>query len=191
MQKISEFTSIKKGISIKQAIEIMNQSRYKILFVVDNNDALVGTVTDGDLRRYLQSGKINLRDDITVLYNRNPRFNWFYELPEKQTQLTSMKINYLPILDNQKRILYVLRFDINFQEKSSIKNKVVIMAGGKGTRLLPLTRVIPKPLVPYKDKTIIEKIMEQFITCGFEKFILTINYKGEMIKNYFERLIIK
>lgn len=59
------------------------------------------------------------------------------------------------------------------------------MAGGKGTRLYPLTKVVPKPLVPFRDKKIIEQIMEQFINSGFDEFILSVNYKKELIKNYF------
>ncbi|MDN5342779.1 MULTISPECIES: sugar phosphate nucleotidyltransferase [Oceanotoga] len=166
-------------------IEYINDSIHKILFVV-KDEILIGCITDGDLRRKIKSDDFVAKD----IMNDNPKFIFEEDFENKnQKELINNMVNYLPILNSNKKLLKIIYFDINFQEYYDINNtKVVIMAGGKGVRLLPITKIIPKPLVPFKEKTIIENIMEQFIKYGFYDFIFTINYKKEMIKTYFDEL---
>lgn len=186
IKEIKDFSTVKKEDDINIIIEKLNSSPYKILFVVEENK-LVGTITDGDLRRYL----FNRKNDIlkAKAYNiMNSQFKYIFVEDYKKLTLKDyleLKVEYIPIVNENMEIIRVINIPINFQELSNLKTKVLIMAGGKGTRLYPLTKVIPKPLVPYKDKTIIEQIMEQFIKSGFDEFILSVNYKKELIKDYF------
>lgn len=178
------FKMIGKDFSGDKMIEYINDSVHKILFVTGEKGELIGSVTDGDLRRNINKNNFTAEN----IMNRNPKFIFekdFKNITEKE--ILKNKVNYLPVLDENKIPVKVIYFDLNFQEYYD-DIKVVIMAGGKGLRLLPITRVIPKPLVPFKEKTIIENIMEQFIKYGFYDFIFTVNYKKDMIKSYFSEL---
>ena len=186
IKEINDFTLISKDATMDQIIENLNKSTYKILFVSENNKIL-GTLTDGDIRRYIYDKKNNL-SKLKAIDMMNSKFKYIYEDEYEKlsyNDLLKYNVEYLPILNKNMEIVKVIRIPINFQELSKLKTKVLIMAGGKGTRLYPLTKVVPKPLVPFRDKTIIEQIMEQFINSGFDEFILSINYKKELIKNYF------
>lgn len=190
IKKLFEYETIKLNKTIAEAIDLLNEAKHKILFVVDEGMCLKGTITDGDVRRFLRKVDINLKKNIVNIYNTN-----FHSVSgdslkkiKDYSELSAFNVNYLPVLNDKSQILYVFALDINFQLKEMKKNKVVIMAGGKGTRMLPLTKIIPKPLIPYKEKTIIENIMNKFITSGFDNFIFTLNYKKEMIIDYFQNL---
>lgn len=189
IKEINDYTLVEHSASINEVIEKMNNSSYKILFVVDTNK-LVGTITDGDIRRCIYDKKNNISElNASEIMNTNPKYILFDEYNKLSNKdIMNFNVEYLPILNQNLEILKVVRIPINFQELKRLKTVVVIMAGGKGTRLYPLTKVIPKPLVPFKDKTIIEQIMEQFINSGFDEFILSVNYKKELIKNYFSEL---
>lgn len=188
IKKIYDFKRIEVSHSLKEAIQMLGESEYKILFVVKNN-SLLGTLTDGDIRRALSRNSLNLNEEIARFMNESPKYISEQEYQNSNKDILKKKqVNYLPVINENKEVQFVLFFDINFQLQSELKNKVVIMAGGKGTRLLPLTRVVPKALVPFKDKTIIEKIMEQFLDSGFKDFILTLNYKASMIEDYLAAL---
>jgi len=189
IKEINDYTLVEHSASINEVIEKMNNSSYKILFVVDTNK-LIGTITDGDIRRCIYDKKNNISEiKASEIMNINPKYILIDEYNKLSNKdIINFNVEYLPILNKMFEIVKVIRIPINFQELKKLKTVVVIMAGGKGTRLYPLTKVIPKPLVPYKDKTIIEQIMEQFIRSGFDEFILSINYKKELIKNYFSEL---
>jgi len=189
LREIRDFRIVKKGESILKVIEYLNDSPYKIVFVVED-DKLVGTITDGDVRRSIYNSKVSI-DNLRVedIMNYNCKYiNYIDYQKASESDLIKYNVQYLPVVDEKMRIIKVVCFSINFQEISSVKTKVLIMAGGKGTRLYPLTKVIPKPLVPFENKTIIENIMEQFIKSGFDEFILSVNYKKELIKSYFTEL---
>jgi len=189
IKEINDYTLVEHSASINEVIEKMNNSSYKILFVVDTNK-LVGTITDGDIRRCIYDKKNNISElKASEIMNTNPKYILIDEYNKLSNKdIINYNVEYLPILNKNMEIVKVIRIPINFQELKKLKTVVVIMAGGKGTRLYPLTKVIPKPLVPFKDKTIIEQIMEQFIKSGFDEFILSVNYKKELIKNYFSEL---
>jgi len=189
IKEINDYTLVEHSASINEVIEKMNNSSYKILFVVDTNK-LIGTITDGDIRRCIYDKKNNISEiKASEIMNINPKYILIDEYNKLSNKdIINFNVEYLPILNKMFEIVKVIRIPINFQELKKLKTVVVIMAGGKGTRLYPLTKVIPKPLVPYKDKTIIEQIMEQFIRSGFDEFILSVNYKKELIKNYFSEL---
>ena len=126
------------------------------------------------------------RDDILVAKNTD----------NKDLILSQMKkerIEFMPVVDSDSKLVDILFWEDYFDEKSRITGKrlnlpVVIMAGGEGTRLRPLTNIIPKPLIPIDDKTIVEDIMDRFIDVGCIDFTLSVNYKADKIKEYFERI---
>ena len=186
---------ITPNATIKESLKKFNLVGEKTLIVVDDNKKLLGTLTDGDIRRHLFNTG-NLEESITNIYNPNPKYIYNYESKEKAKQLMlENKIEILPIVDQDKVLIsYIVWTDL-FEEHiyyyhptKKIDIPVVIMAGGKGTRLDPFTRVLPKPLLPIKNKTITEHIIDSFKKFGFYKFILILNYKGKIIESYFNTI---
>jgi dTDP-glucose pyrophosphorylase len=188
---------INKNTSILNALKKMNIAGTKCLVVVDKNDIFLGTLTDGDLRRLILRSK-NLNLKISKSYNEKSIF--YFEksmnLKKIKKKMLQKKIDLVPILDQERKLksYITLDTDIPYPFKISnkkIKNPVIIMAGGKGTRLDPFTRVLPKPLIPIGDQTMIEKIINGFSTQGFKKFFITLNYKSQIIENYLDDAIKK
>lgn len=176
--------------SIKDAMQRLNETAGKILFVVDENKRLLGTITDGDIRRGIINGKefvdsvVNVMNKVfTAAADDNPNI-----LEYAKQAMLKRKIEQIPVLDNKGRIIDLILWSDILDEKTNIikpelkPNQIVIMAGGRGTRLDPFTKIFPKPLIPLGNKTIIELIMERFYKYGFYKFIYTLNYKKEYIK---------
>lgn len=191
---------INGNISIINALRQLDETAEKVLFVVDNDNKLLGTLTDGDIRRYILNGK-SLEDSIAWVYNKNPKFllDQEYSTEKAKRVFLTYKITLLPIIDKSKKLKNVVSWDKIFSEGSKIavgkskklKVPVVIMAGGKGTRLDPFTKILPKPLIPIGDKPIIELIMDKFHEYGMEDFYVTLNHRSKMIKAYFEEFKIK
>ena len=181
---------IKEDLTVKETMKKMDIGAEKILFVVDENNILLGVITDGNIRRYLLSDG-GLNDGISGIFNSNPIcFKEDTDRNEIKRVLIEEKIEVVPIIDENKRIINVLHWADVFEKdngyvKSKINVPVVIMAGGRGERLDPFTKILPKPLIPIGDKPIVEIIMDKFSQQGVEEFYITLNYKGEMIKSYF------
>lgn len=182
-------------ISIIEALRRLDETAGKALLVVDIEDHLMGTVTDGDIRRYLLNGR-SLEDNIIGVYKRDPirltRDNYSEE--KAKAIFLEYKISLLPIIDKDNRVIDVISWDRAFSDEDlggkrkirAINVPVVIMAGGRGTRLDPFTKILPKPLIPIGDKPIIELIMDRFHESGMKDFYVTLNHKSKMIKAYFE-----
>lgn len=180
---------------LKIAMRLLNDAAGKTLFIVDNNDKLIGSITDGDIRRAIISG-VGFEQLISNIMFKSPRFvrraeNAFDK--KAKNFVHNEKLYAIPILDETDRIVDVFLWHdffeyhpLSHQTVTKMKNPVVIMAGGKGARLDPFTKILPKPLIPFGEKPIIEKIMDNFSKYGFENFILTLNYKKEIIKMYFK-----
>jgi len=181
----TDYVTINVHTPLREAIKKLNDTADKIVFVIDRDSSLVGTLTDGDIRRYIEKNGPKL--DVTVfdVMNKHPKFVYEEQLEKLMySDFLKYKVNFLPVIDKNKRIKNVIHVPLNFQRIQQFKSKVLIMAGGKGTRLYPLTKVIPKPLVPFGAKTIVEQIMDNFIKSGFDEFIVSVKYKKEMIKEY-------
>lgn len=187
---------IDEKATITLALKKLKISGNKCLVVLDKNKILLGTLTDGDLRKkIILSG--NTKGNIKKIYNRNPHVINEKKLHTQKKKIISLfvkkKLSLIPIIKDKKKFVRVLSYE-NFikKEKKFKKSKItcpiVIMAGGKGTRLKPFTNILPKPLMPIKDKTVIEKIILGFKDQGFKNFIITINYKAEILKAYFKEL---
>jgi len=182
---------IKESISIKEAMRQMSKVGEKILFIVDRQRRLKGSLSDGDIRRWVLKGG-HLSENIRGVYSKDPiSVKRNYKMEGVKQLMLNKKIEWIPVIDEDKKIRDVLLWgNVFVNRKSPIKKKitlpVIIMAGGKGTRLDPFTKILPKPLIPIGDKTIIEMIMEKFIKYGIREFTLSINHKAKMIKAFFE-----
>lgn len=183
---------IKPEITIKQALKHMDEVGKKTLFVVDDKDRLCGAVTDGDIRRWILKGA-SLNGKVVKVMNKNPIFlKEGYSKETAKKLMTSNVIDCLPVVDGQKRIISAIwwldLFASKFKKQRKIDAPVVIMAGGEGSRLLPFTKILPKPLVPIGEKPIIEIIIERFVEYGCNNFYLSLNYKSDIVKAYFSNL---
>ncbi len=181
------------SLSLKEALSSMSKSGEKCIVVVDKKGSLLGTLSDGDIRKSILAGK-NLDDSIEDIYQRNCVFlreNEYDESTAKEI-FSSKRIDLIPLINDKDiviEIIYWEKFLGGRKEKStSLDIPVVIMAGGSGTRLAPFTDVLPKPLIPVGDETIIEKIIKKFTSVGIERFYFTVNFKSKLLKAFFEEL---
>jgi len=185
--------TIHPNITIRQAMKTLDKTAKKCLLVVDDSNKLLGTLTDGDLRRSILAG-MKFSEDIASCYQVEPTilFQGSYSNEEAKQMLRDKQLDLIPIVDEKRLVVdYVTwsSFGEGHKPKElSLNVPVVIMAGGKGTRMEPFTKVLPKPLVPINEKPIIEHIIERFSDLGCKDFHLTINYKGRILKAYFEEL---
>ena len=171
--------------TIKEALKIIDSGAVKIALVVDENDKLLGTITDGDIRRAILKGK-NLEDGIEDIYFKNPITVSIDENKENIINLCiSKKIYQVPVVDKDGKIVKIILLDEILKPKE-YSNRVILMVGGLGTRLRPLTENTPKPMLSVGGKPILQTIIERFRDYGFRNITLCVNYKAEMIKEYFE-----
>ena len=187
---ISKFVA-RKDVTAVQAMQLIDNNTHGILFILNEKDELIGSLSDGDIRRWIiKTGDLNGRAE--KLMNKNPKM--LLE-NEKKTGFEFMKSKHIasvPIVNMEKKIVDILFIS----DKPSVAENsdglkgtpVIIMAGGKGTRLYPFTKILPKPLIPIGDIPILERIINRFYNCGADDFYLTVNYKKEMIKSYFKEL---
>jgi len=170
--------------SIIEALKIIDHGALQIAIIADRQNKLLGTLTDGDIRRAILKG-ISLESSVALIMNRNPITASIHE--SKQNILARMKmkgLHHIPIVDDQGHLMNIeLINDLILIEKK--ENWVILMAGGLGTRLSPLTDDCPKPLLKVGTRPILETIIEGFMEHGFHKFYLSINYRGDMIRDYF------
>ena len=170
--------------SLSQALTNLEQLiNEKILFVVDKENTLLGSITDGDIRRNLLKNN-SFNKTIESVYEPSPKF--FYENSidlKKLIELRKEAIQVIPIVDQQKRIVDIFNYSLY---KSYLPVDTVIMAGGRGSRLAPLTDTKPKPLLEIGGKAIIEYNMDRIISYGVKNFWLSVNYLKEQIKTHFK-----
>lgn len=170
----------------------MDVANKKLLIVMENNK-FISLVSIGDIQRAIlkklsldSSVKNIFRNDILVA-STNDNKKQILSLMQKE------RIEFMPIINENRELVDVMFWDDCFHGKNiaygtKLNLPVVIMAGGGGTRLRPLTNIIPKPLVPINEKTIVENIMQKFIDVGCDDFIFSVNYKAETIREYFEKI---
>lgn len=178
---------ISPNTTIIQTMRVIDKSSLQFAVVVDKDKdmKLLGTVTDGDIRRGILKG-LPLETYITEVMNHSPIYErtgkkvfYYKELMRKK------KLKQLPIVNNENQIQRIL-FSDDVDQVAEKENTVILMAGGLGTRLRPLTDDIPKPMLKIGDKPILETIIESFREFGFTNFILSVNYRKEIIKDYFQ-----
>ncbi|MFJ7889402.1 nucleotidyltransferase family protein [Lysinibacillus xylanilyticus] len=177
-------TLVNKNNTLLDTMKIIDDSSLQFAVVVDEEQHLLGTVTDGDIRRGILRGE-GLDVTITSIMNPDPISARRGQKYHKYKQLMKSKmLKQLPIVDDNNRIINILFAD-NI-ETSLNKNKVVLMLGGLGTRLRPLTNDTPKPMLRVGNKPILETIIEGFKQYGYTDFIFSVNYKKEVIQDYFQ-----
>lgn len=172
------------GSTLRQAIQNLDESTLQIVLVVSEDGTLLGTLTDGDIRRGLLRG-LDLDSPIDSIIHEDP----LVAPPEmdKHSALQVMQVNrvrQLPVVDKNRKVidLYLLKELLQPKHRPS---PMVIMAGGKGTRLRPHTENCPKPLLPVGGKPMLEHIIERAKAEGLTDIILAIHYLGHMIEDYF------
>ena len=188
---------IREKDKIIVALKKLKISGKKCLVVLGKNDILLGTLSDGDLRKNILSTG-DIKGTIKNIYNKKPYYINRDNLKEKKKLvniLIKRKLNLIPLVKKNSKIFIKAIFYENIIKNNDYKNKIktnntpiVIMAGGKGTRLKPFTDILPKPLMPIKNKTVIEKIILNFESQGYRNFIVTVNHKAEILKAYFKEL---
>ena len=183
---------VKPDITITQAMKLLDETAEKVLLVVNEKEHLLGTITDGDIRRYILNGK-DLKGTISKAYNKTPLYlsKEDYTSSELKQIFLDKKIELLPVIDNNGKVINYFSWESVFgnglrSENKAISAPVIIMAGGKGTRLEPFTKVLPKPLIPVNEKPIIDYIIEQFMHFAISHFHVSVNYKAKIIKAYLE-----
>lgn len=170
--------------SIIKAMQQIDRNTKGIVYVLKDKK-LVGAITDGDIRRFLLK-KGDLNDNVLKIANGCPKYLEEGQDKNVYHEMNRFKVRSMPILNSNKEIVKIYFEDECVEAKKEALNiPVVIMAGGKGTRLYPYTQILPKPLIPIGDKTITEHIMEHFIDYGCDMFTMIVNYKKHFIKSYF------
>jgi dTDP-glucose pyrophosphorylase len=177
-------TLVDASSSIRHAIEVIDTAKLQIALIADDDGRLLGTLTDGDVRRAILRG-VSLDGPVSDVMNANPKTARRDDDPAVLLSIMRQHhIHQVPLLDPQWRIVGLETFDhLNRHERRP--NTVVLMAGGLGTRLLPLTNEMPKPLLHVGHKPILETILEVFVEHGFERFFLSVNYMAEKIESHF------
>lgn len=182
---------IAPDITILGAMKQMDEIKMKILFVY-GGDKFEGILTLGDIQRAIIKGH-SLTEAVEKILDRNKIYAYSSEpIDTIKQKMEAIRAELMPVLQDGE-LVEVYTWEDLFGKSSEPQKKlidlpVVIMAGGKGTRLKPITNVIPKPLVPIGDKTILEVIMDQFEGIGCHKFYMSVNYKADMMKYYLSQL---
>jgi len=175
---------LRKESTIREALKIIDDGAIRIAIVLDANEKVVGTLTDGDIRRGLLRG-LNLDSAIENLYFKEPTLANINDSKELIVQKAiSKQIYQIPIVDDEGKLVKIEDL-AKLLKTNARKNRVVLMAGGLGSRLRPLTEDIPKPLLKVGNKPILETIIENFAKYGFVNITISVNYKADMIKAYF------
>lgn len=176
---------IKEDDSILDAMRTFDASGRKTAFIVDEDKKLLAAVSEGDVRRFILSGG-DLNDPVKNIANYKPRSLKEDERDDAYDFLRRHNIQGLPIVDENGIVIDTVFWSENhYKKQSELSCPVVMMAGGKGTRLYPYTRILPKPLIPVGEKPIAELIMDSFSEYGIDRMILVVNHKKNMIKSYF------
>lgn len=179
---------IDKSITIKDTIKALDKGAKKVVIVTED-EKLVGIVTDGDIRRWiLKNG--DLKENVSKVMNDSPVYLDYIYKDNAKKVMVDKSIECLPLVDDKKRVVDIIFLNggLNSNNFEKIDVPVVIMAGGQGTRLYPYTKILPKPLIPIEDIPIVERIINRFNDYGCKSFYLTVNYKKNMIKAYFNEI---
>lgn len=183
---------ISPTVSLLDAMKLMDEIMVKTLFVLER-EHFEGIVTLGDIQRAIINN-ISLKEPVNHILDKKKIYGHISEDDESiKRKMRTMRAEVMPILDDNGELIDAWFWNDLFKmkeltQREKINLPVVIMAGGKGTRLKPITNIIPKPLVPIGDKTILEMILDQFEEIGCTKFYMSVNYKADMIKYYLSQL---
>jgi len=179
-----EFFFINTSDSIQKAIQFIDKGAIQAVFILDEQKRLCGVVTDGDIRRAILNN-VALTQSVSEIMNKNPKFTKKGQLSRNAIFQRMLKdsIRQMPIVDQDGRVLEVVLMD-EFIQSEVKQNRAVILAGGLGSRLKPLTDHTPKPLLKIGDRSILDIMIENFVNQGFQDLVVSVNYKSDMIKDH-------
>lgn len=179
-----ENIKLTSSATIKEALEIIDTGAIQIALVVDEKDTLLGTLTDGDIRRGLLKG-LDLNSSIESIIFTTPTLAKISDTKEEILKIAlSKKLHQIPIVDDTGKILGIQEIEELIKPKEKT-NKVILMVGGLGTRLRPLTENTPKPMLKVGNKPILQTIVEKFAEYGYTNIVMCVNYKSHIIQDYF------
>ncbi len=182
---------IKEKSTITECSIKMNKNNSSFLIVSNKNNILLGTFSMGDMRAALYHGA-KLTSVIISHYNKKPiyLYNKKFNSLKVRSLFLNKNLSAIPIIDKKKKILGLITkkefLKFKKEKPSKIDIPVVIMSGGKGSRLKPFSDILPKALIPLNNKTVLERIIEKFLEYGVSEIFIITNYKSNIIKSYFE-----
>ncbi len=183
MTDISKYL-VAETASIREVTETVNRNRIGIVLVVDRRGVLLGTVTDGDIRRAILAN-VDFSGPVTKIMCRKPILVTAGADPKKiRSLMEEYRLHHIPLVDEQKRPVSLYHVE-QFLEKPEGFSMAVVMAGGEGQRLRPITDSIPKPMIPVQDRPVLEHTLARLVESGVRKLYISVNYKAEMIDKYF------
>lgn len=182
--KNADNIKLKSTSTIKEALTIIDNGAMQIALVVDNSDKLLGTLTDGDIRRGILKG-LDLDSSIESIIFKSPTVAKMSNTKEEILKIALLKkLHQIPIVNENNEIIGIQEIEQLIKPKNK-SNKVILMVGGLGTRLRPLTENTPKPMLKVGDKPILQTIVEKFAEYGYTNIIMCVNYKSHIIQDYF------
>ena len=190
-----EKTLARPNISLIEALETLRKAGSKCLIIVDKDNKLLGTLTDGDLRSIIISGH-KLNKSIKKYYNKNPKFVYQnnFNLKDLKNDFLREKYDLIPVITKKKKVIDIITWDQAFKKDLTQnklinkKIKLVVMAGGLGQRLKPFTSILPKPLIPINNKSVLEHILDNFYNSGIKDVYISLNYKSKTMKSYCQEI---
>jgi dTDP-glucose pyrophosphorylase len=175
---------LNQGADLAAAIKLLSEASSRIVLVVNENKKLLGTITDGDVRRSILAGK-DLMTSVREIMNSTPvTINRTQVGRKARDIMIARDLLHLPVINDSGEVIGLEALQDQLLTPAR-DNLVVIMAGGFGRRLYPLTRDVPKPLLPVRNKPILETIIEQLVENGFRRFCLCVHYHAEQFRSYF------
>lgn len=189
-ERINKFIG-QESLTIVDAMGKIDSNAKGILFIEDKENKLIGSLTDGDIRRWIMNSD-EISAAVTNAMNTSPKYLLEEERKNAAMIMKEKSITAIPLLDDEHKIIDICLLS-EMEDYSESKGDlsgvpVVIMAGGKGTRLYPYTKILPKPLIPIGDTPIVERIINYYVEFGIKSFYITVNYKKAMIRSYFDEL---
>jgi dTDP-glucose pyrophosphorylase len=194
IRKVPENRIVKNTDSILSVLKLMDATLRKLYIVCDNIGSYIGLVSMGDIQRAIIRN-IALNESIgNILRKENRVASLGDSFSEIKQLMIEFRMEFMPVLNEEKQIIGIYLWEDLFPgvvktSKKSINLPVVIMAGGQGSRLKPLTNILPKPLIPIGEKSIIETIMDSFYEYGCEDFYISLNYKADFTQDYINKYI--
>lgn len=192
MKEIIKHICIDSKSTLLQALKQMDTVKHKLLIVMESG-CFCSMLSIGDVQRAIIKGVEMNRPLATILRDKIKVASIHDRREDVEVYVKEHKTEFMPIIDDDNNVVDVIFWDELFHSHighrtESFNLPIIIMAGGKGTRLRPLTNVLPKPLIPIGEQTMLEDIMDRFVECGCHNFYISVNYKAEIIKRYLNNL---
>ena len=175
---------LSKSATVEEALKVIGNGAMKIVLIVDKSDKLLGTLTDGDIRRGLLNG-LDLKSSIESIIFKTPTVAKNTDTKEMILKLAiSKRLHQIPIVNESGKVIGIEEIN-ELVKPNQKKNKVILMVGGLGKRLGALTKNTPKPMLKVGNKSILETIVESLSSHGYINIVMCLNYKSDVIKDYF------